>query len=117
MKPDVADARRLLTAAVLVIAVAAVSACGDTLAGDATGPDGSPPDGTLRQGTVQFVSVEGGCWAIDTPEERYEPVDLPEEFREDGLEVRFEGEVRDDMASVCMVGQLFELETVRRADG
>jgi hypothetical protein len=60
-------------------------------------------------GTVRFIDVEGGCWAIETDDATYEPINLPAELRVDGLDVAFEATVRDDLASICMVGQIVEL--------
>ena len=66
-------------------------------------------------GTVEFVDVEGGCWTIESNGETYEPINLPEEMREDGLAVEFEATVRDDMASICQVGTIVELVRIRAA--
>lgn len=89
-------------ALVLGLALSALTAC-DGLLG---------PEGFTEVGTVRFLAIEGGCWSVETASERYEPVDLPERFRQDGLRVRFEAEVRDDLASVCQIGPLIELREI-----
>lgn len=88
----------------LGLALAALGSCGPL------GPDGFF-SGT---GTVEFLQVEGGCWSIQTETERYEPVNLPEEFEEDGLRVRFEAEVREDLGSICQIGPIIELREIER---
>ena len=37
--------------------------------------------------TVRFVAVEGGCWALQTPGGDYEPANLPQRYRVNGLRV------------------------------
>ena len=63
-------------------------------------------------GVVRYADVEGGCWTIVTPSETYEPVDLDDEYRVDGLEVAFDVEERDDLASTCMVGVIVEVTDI-----
>jgi len=68
------------------------------------------------EGTVQYVDVEGGCWRIVGYDGvNYEPVNLPDEFKKDGLAVRFSAKRREDLVSQCMVGQIVELLGIRRA--
>jgi hypothetical protein len=73
-------------------------------------------DETVSQkGVVQFVQVEGGCWKIAGDDGvDYEPINLSEEFREEGLAVQFTGQLRKDLASTCMVGQIIEIVSIRR---
>ena len=77
-----------------------------------TGPGG--PFGISA--TVQFAQVEGGCWTLVTSEGTvYEPLDLPKELQEVGLRVRVWIEDVEDVASICMVGQVVEITEIRRA--
>lgn len=76
-----------------------------------TGPDFE------TDGIVRFVDVEGGCWVIDAGEATLEPINLTEDFRSDGLRVSFVAEQRNDLASICQVGQLVELSSIRVRDG
>ena len=65
--------------------------------------------------SVEFLNVEGGCWTIEVREHvHYLPLDLPEEFRRDGLRVRAELLRRDDYYSTCMVGPVVEVLSIRR---
>lgn len=94
--------RGLLTRGMLVLSLSAAGACGLT-------------DPALTEiGTVVFVDVEGGCWGLDTTEGRVEPRNLPEEFRIDGLRVRFEAVRVLDVASICQIGPIVDLVSVRR---
>jgi inhibitor of cysteine peptidase len=76
----------------------------------------SADDSTItRDGTVRFQEIEGGCWSIvATDSTVYEPLNLGEDFRQDGLAVSFVARPRPEMASICMVGQIVELVSIRR---
>ena len=62
-------------------------------------------------GTVRFDPIEGGCWVIDSGGETYDPVNLSDELKVDGLRVRFEAELRADMAHFCP-GVIIELTSI-----
>jgi hypothetical protein len=65
--------------------------------------------------SVEFLNVEGGCWTIEVGEHvHYLPLNLPEEFRSDGLKIRTELLRRDDYGSTCMVGPVVEVISIRR---
>jgi len=82
------------------VLAAALASCG------ITGPD------VEADGTVRFVDVEGGCWGIETDDVMYEPINLRESFRIDGLEVDFEAEERTDLSSICQIGVIVELTEI-----
>lgn len=63
--------------------------------------------------TVEFLQVEGGCWSIKTAEDVFQPINLAQEFRQDGLRVRVSFKQRNDMGSVCMIGPLVEILSIR----
>lgn len=63
------------------------------------------------EGVVRFVAVEGGCWAIDVGDERVEPINLPEAFQRDGLEVTFSANEVDAM-SICQIGRLVQIQAI-----
>ncbi len=47
------------------------------------------------EGTIKYIPLEGGFYVIETDEgEEYLPLNLPEEFKKDGLRVRFKGKLR-----------------------
>lgn len=67
-------------------------------------------------GTVVWHEVEGGFYAIRHAEKTYEPINLPQEFRTEGMRVYFEAKVREDLAGTHMVGPLIELQTIRQIE-
>ena len=68
------------------------------------------------EGTVRHVDVTGDCWRIVADDGvGYEPVNLPDEFKRDGLEVRFSAKLRDGLVTTCMVGRVVELLGIREA--
>jgi hypothetical protein len=84
-----------------------------------TSPGGTAPppaEAILRlTGTVHHLDLEGGVYVIRTEDgTQYRPVELPEEFRVDGLAVEAEAKRRDDLMSVDMVGPAVELLDIRK---
>lgn len=87
---------------------------------DATLPEGDPEKPPPEQvvsgtGVVQFVDIEGGFYGIvvdDTA--RYNPTNLAPEFRQDGLDVRFRGVLREDVMTTQMWGRNIELIDIQR---
>ena len=64
--------------------------------------------------TVRFAStVEGGCWSITTTSQVYQPVDLPAAFRVDGLAVHVVLRDAPGWASICMIGPLVHVDSIR----
>jgi hypothetical protein len=64
--------------------------------------------------TVELVSVEGGCWSLTVSgSTRLEPVNLPPDFRVNGLKVRARITPADG-ASACMVGPLVQIIQIQR---
>ena len=55
-------------------------------------------------GTVKWKALETGFYAIDADDgQGYEPINLPAEYRVNGLRVQVAAKVRDDMASINYV--------------
>ena len=67
-------------------------------------------------GTVEFFDFPGGCWGIRTNKDVYEPINLCDEFKVDGLRVEFEAAFRKDLNSPCQMGPLIEIEKITRLD-
>jgi hypothetical protein len=62
------------------------------------------------QGTITYVGLEGGFWGIMTEDGRkFDPVDLPDKFKKNGLKVRVKLRPRDDLAGTHMWGQMVEV--------
>ncbi|MEK6833116.1 MAG: hypothetical protein AABY32_03640 [Nanoarchaeota archaeon] len=69
------------------------------------------------EGIVKFVDVEGGCWIIETDDGiKYEPTNLNESYKQNGLKVEFEGKIQENMTSVCQVGTLIKLTEIESDD-
>ena len=63
---------------------------------------------------VEFLNLEGGCWTIAISERvHYLPLNLPDEFRRDGLRVRARLLRRVDYGSYCMVGPVVEILSIQ----
>ena len=74
---------------------------------------GDKDDTFTIEGSVKFSPAEGGCWFVQTADDtRYEPLDMPEELKENDLFVKLIVRLRDDAASICMVGRLVEIVRV-----
>ncbi len=96
----------LLTALALA---ASLSCSGHTLGVKRVG------DEVFGTGTVQHFTQEGGFYAIRGDDGVvYEPMVLAKEFQVDGLRVRFNGTIRDDVVSFHMVGPIIELAQIGR---
>ncbi len=67
------------------------------------------------RGTVQYVDLEGGFYGIVGDDgQRFDPTNLSDEFKEDGLRVRFRARTRDDLMSIRMWGTLVEIVSIER---
>lgn len=82
---------------------AAVAGC-DTL-----GPDLS------TDAEIRFSDIEGGCWMVDTSERSYEPINLPEAFKVDGLAVRIEAELVSDRGSFCTGPPYLDIKRIEQS--
>ena len=66
-----------------------------------------------KTGTMRYLDFEGGFYGIVADDsEHYDPINLPEEFETDGLRVRFDGKIRDDIFGIHMWGRYIELEYI-----
>jgi hypothetical protein len=72
-------------------------------------------DNIIGTGTVIFLSFEGGFYGIKADDGRsYDPTNLPEDLRKDGLRVRFEAKELKDRASFHMWGTIVELVHIQK---
>ena len=66
-------------------------------------------------GMVRFSDVEGGCWFIRAEDgQSFLPVNLTSEFRRDSLRVQATVEVRQDLVSICQIGQIVDIVRIER---
>jgi hypothetical protein len=79
-------------------------------------PSPSIPEGEFSvDGTVLKLPIETGCWVIRTLEgTEYEPINLKDEYRNEGMRVRADLRARSDMASTCMVGTIVEIVKIEK---
>lgn len=64
-------------------------------------------------GTVHFIEVERGAWVIRSSDgTQYHPLNLPEEFRVEGLPVTAKLRLREDIATTAMVGRPVEIVSI-----
>ena len=90
----------------LVTIAACLSACG------AQPETNAIAAGTGEPATVRFVNLETGCWVLEVGGQRVQPVDLPDEFKQDGLQVNVELRDAPAMMSVCQLGPLKHVERI-----
>ncbi|NSW75831.1 MAG: hypothetical protein HPY68_03485 [Candidatus Atribacteria bacterium] len=68
-------------------------------------------------GTVHFVELEGGFFGIVADDgTQYEPMNLPEEYHQNGLRVHLLARTRDDYASIFMWGTIIEIVGIEVLD-
>ena len=71
---------------------------------------GNPTSRFTATGTVTYIDLEGGFYGIiGDNQENYDPINLPDEFQQDGLKVTFTAKFRDDLADYHMWGRIIEI--------
>jgi hypothetical protein len=64
-------------------------------------------------GTVKYVDLEGGFYGIIGDDgQQYDPINLEQTYQENGLRVRFQAKIRQDIASIHMWGTIIELSKI-----
>ena len=108
--------RGLLRLAPLLALVGAI-ACGTTRDGadwDVLMPEAESGATTRIAGSVAYMDLEGGLYVLRTGDgTNYNPTNLPETYRAEGTAVEADVVVRDDMASIGMVGPIVDIVRVR----
>jgi hypothetical protein len=65
-------------------------------------------------GAVHYLDVEGGIFAIESSDgTKYNPINLPESYKHDGMPIEADARVRTDLVSPAMIGPMLELLRVR----
>jgi hypothetical protein len=63
-------------------------------------------------GVIQRKGFGTGTWALDAEDGKtYELHDLPAELQQAGLKVKIEGQIREDVMSFAMIGQILEVKS------
>ena len=102
--------RKVLYLAILLVLVVAIVALAGCLGGG--------KDVVSGTGTVKFINLEGGFYGIIGDDgEHYDPINLDQEFQEDGLRIHFEAKVHEDVASTHMWGTIVEITNIERLGG
>ena len=64
-------------------------------------------------GSVTYKGIEGGFYAIDGDDGRkYDPINLPESFKKDGLKVKITARLKKDAMSFHMYGAIIEVVNI-----
>ena len=64
-------------------------------------------------GTVVYRDLEGGFYAIDTENgSKYDPMNLPDSFKKDGLKVKVKARLRTDVMGSHMYGSIIEIKDI-----
>jgi hypothetical protein len=110
--------------AFVTLAVAACSPDGAPRRGPVAAPNPVKPTEALRAperdavsltGTIHRVAAEGGVYVIRTEGgQQFRLVELPEEFRQEGLGVRLDGLLHDDVLTKDMAGQAVDIVEIRK---
>jgi len=70
----------------------------------------------LTTGTIKYIPLEGGFYGIETEKgEKYLLLNLPEEFKKDGLKVWFKAKLRK-RATIQMWGRPIEILEIRKVE-
>ena len=71
--------------------------------------------GVHEVGTILFNDLEGGFWGfLGDSGVRYEPMNLPNEFKVQGVKVRIMGRRLEDVGSLHMWGDILEIQSIER---
>jgi hypothetical protein len=105
-------AKVYLTVISLILAMGVLMPSAPTLANTTTSPTQVKPQTISLTGTIRKLAVEGTCYQLATDNgQKYE---LMGKFPKiDGTRVQVRGTVATDVATICQVGQPFQVKTVR----
>jgi len=69
-------------------------------------------------GTITYIDLEGGFYGLVTSDGvKYLPLDLPDEFKQDGLKVDFSGVIDPDIMTIQMWGQPLKILSITNNQG
>lgn len=84
----------------------------------AVNPKEEPPKIQVEQmviGTVRYLDFEGGFYGLVADDgEKYDPVNLPKEYKKDGLRVKFQVTEKKGMVGVRMWGKIAEVVKIEK---
>lgn len=69
----------------------------------------------MTTGTIKYLSFEGGFYGIVADNgKRYDPINLPKEYRQDGLRVGFQAIEMKGMVSIRMWGTIIKITKITK---
>ncbi len=88
-----------------------------TIPGTPGSVDRAPASGSRAfSGRIVRMELEGGFWGIISDQgERFDPMNLPRDYRQEGLLVNGHLVVREDMAGTHMWGRIVEIKDISKA--
>lgn len=104
----------LLVLTVTILFAAGCASTYPTPVGEVIDENGDVIEGN---GIVQYVELEGGFYGIvDEDGIQYDPINLDDAYKEDGLRVHFLARTREDVMSAHMWGTSVEILAIERTD-
>lgn len=95
----------------MILAIMAIAGCLNIDKG------GDDKDIVSETGTIKFIDLEGGFHGIIGDDGKYyNPINLSQDFQVDGLRVRFEAKIRDDILGIHMWGTPIEILKIEKLD-
>jgi inhibitor of cysteine peptidase len=68
-------------------------------------------------GTVKYIDLEGGFYGIVGDDNKhYDPMNLDQTYQQDGLRVRFQARIRQDISSIHMWGTIIEITKIDKIE-
>ncbi|AFZ19313.1 hypothetical protein [Allocoleopsis franciscana] len=69
------------------------------------------------KGVIERKGLGTGTWALVSDSgETYELKDAPDELKKSDLKVKVEGQVRDDVMTIAMIGPVLEVKSFKVLD-
>ncbi len=79
------------------------------------GFSGCTDNNTDETGTIQYNDFEGGFYGIVGDDgEAYDPINIPTEFEEDGLRVKYTIKILEDQVGFHMWGTIVEIIEIEK---
>lgn len=106
------------TAFAIALTLVALVGCASNGSSGEAGNTADATEVVSDSGTIAWRAVEGGFYVIETDDGKtYDPINLPAEYRAEGLRIRFEAKVRSDLMSTHMAGTLVEITSIQKLGG
>ena len=67
------------------------------------------------EGIIQYNDLEGGFYGIiDDNGEKYDPINLPDEFKQDGIQVKYKLKIIENQMNTHMWGTIVEIIEIKK---